>query len=83
MHSQEHNNRLPFDFKRDTERELCRLEENHRERGRREEPPEETSPMRDTEGDVVDERHRRRRRREESPKETSNRARERERERER
>ncbi|KAF3559869.1 hypothetical protein F2Q69_00014977 [Brassica cretica] len=77
MHSQEHNNRLPFDFKRATERELCRLEENHRER----------SPRRGTGGDVTDERHRKRSRREESPKETSNllsskRAFERERERE-
>ena len=53
MHSQEHNNRLPFDFERATERELCRLQENHRGRGRRQEPPKETSPMRDTEGDEI------------------------------
>ncbi|KAF3571696.1 hypothetical protein F2Q69_00058101 [Brassica cretica] len=60
MHSQEQNNRLPFDFERATERELCSLQENHRWRGRRQEPPKETSPMRDTDGDVADERHRRR-----------------------
>ena len=63
MHSQEHNNRLPFDFKKATERELRRLEENHRE----------WSPRSATGGDVANERHQRRRRREESPKETSNR----------
>lgn len=61
MHVEEHNNRLPFDFERATEREPCRLQENHRGRGHRYEPPNATSPMRDTDGDVVDERHRRRR----------------------
>lgn len=62
MHIQEHNNRLPFNFKRDTQRELRRVEEDHRERGRREESPETTPPMRDTEGYAAEKSHRRRRR---------------------
>ena len=52
MHNKEHNNRLSFDFRRATERELRRLEENYRERRHRREPPMEMSLTRATEGDV-------------------------------
>ena len=54
MHNQEHNNHLPFDFRRSTDRELHRLGENYQERGRRIKPPEEMSPTRATGRDVAD-----------------------------
>ncbi|KAF2599674.1 hypothetical protein F2Q68_00009987 [Brassica cretica] len=43
------NNRLPFYFRRTTETELRRVEDNHRERSRRREPPTDTLPLEATE----------------------------------